>query len=182
MRRPPSPTNRRVLMAYSRIPPSSCAEETRKTFDHWGQGFVGVRLSGGRGTISNWWTLAQPWRWTVPRQSAPVSPPPIDDHMLAPGADESVVGDDVAGHPLVLEREELHREVDPLQLSTGDRQVAGLGRAPTEADRVELLQEPAGRQVGADVDARPEAHPPRPPSARDGGRGSRFSILKSGMP
>ena len=27
--------------------------------------------------ISSWWTDAAPWRWAVPRQSAPVSPPPM---------------------------------------------------------------------------------------------------------
>ena len=62
MTRPFSPRNRRVLIEYSRMPPSSWADETRKTLDHWGQGLAGARPSGGRGTISNWWTLLQPWR------------------------------------------------------------------------------------------------------------------------
>ena len=44
--------------------------------DHWGQGLSGARSSGGGGSSSNWWTEAQPSRWTLPRQSAPVSPPP----------------------------------------------------------------------------------------------------------
>ena len=47
--RPSSPRNRLVLIAYSRTPPSSWAEETRKTFDHCGQGFVGVAVVGRAG-------------------------------------------------------------------------------------------------------------------------------------
>ena len=36
-----------------RLPPSSWADETRKTLDHCGQGLDWSRLSGGLGTISN---------------------------------------------------------------------------------------------------------------------------------
>ena len=36
-----------------------------------------VRFSGGVGMISSWVTEAAPWRCEVPRQSAPVSPPPM---------------------------------------------------------------------------------------------------------
>ena len=57
----------------------------------------------------------------------------------------ALVGDRVAGHPLVLEREEVHREVDALELAAGDRQVARLGRAAAEADGVELGEELVGR-------------------------------------
>ena len=52
-RRPFSPWNRLVMIEYSRSPPSSWADETRKMFDHCGQGLFGARSSGGRGTISN---------------------------------------------------------------------------------------------------------------------------------
>ena len=38
---------------------------------------VGCRLSGGRGRISSWVKLLQPWRIDVPTQSVPVSPPPM---------------------------------------------------------------------------------------------------------
>ena len=47
--RPSSPRNRLVLIEYSRTPPSSWAEETRKTFDHWGQGLAGDRDVGRPG-------------------------------------------------------------------------------------------------------------------------------------
>ena len=43
---------------------------------HWGHGLEDGLLSGGSGSSSNWCTLLAPWRWAVPRQSAPVSPPP----------------------------------------------------------------------------------------------------------
>ena len=72
-----SPVNRWVETAYTRSPPSSWAPDTRKMFGHWGHGLSGARSSGGRGNSSNWWTDTAPWRWTVPRQSAPVSPPPM---------------------------------------------------------------------------------------------------------
>ena len=36
-----------------------------------------ARTSGGRGSSSNWWTDSAPCRCAVPRQSAPVSPPPM---------------------------------------------------------------------------------------------------------
>ena len=47
----------------------------------------------------------------------------------------------------------------PSQVAARDRQVAGLGRAAAEADGVELVQELLGRDVHADVDARPEDDP-----------------------
>ena len=42
----------------------------------FGHGMEGVLSFGGFGITSIWITLAQRCRWTVPRQSAPVSPPP----------------------------------------------------------------------------------------------------------
>ena len=148
-----------MLIAYSRIPPSSCAEETRKTFDHCGQGFVGVRLSGGRGTISNWWTLAQPWRWTVPRQSAPVSPPPMMMTCLPSARDEPVVGD--------------RRRRPPACSGAGgspSRSGCPRGRGRGSAGRGPASRRRRGRrrrtrpavarpEVDADVDARPEDTP-----------------------
>ena len=44
---------------------------------HTGQGCSAARSLGGSGMISSWCTEAAPWRWAVPRQSAPVSPPPM---------------------------------------------------------------------------------------------------------
>jgi len=42
-----------------------------------GQGWCAGRSSLGRGMISSWVTEAAPCRSAVPRQSAPVSPPPM---------------------------------------------------------------------------------------------------------
>ncbi len=44
----------------------------------FGPGIVGGALhAGGRGRISTWTRLRQPWRMEVPTQSVPVSPPPM---------------------------------------------------------------------------------------------------------
>ena len=55
-----------------------------------------------------------------------------DDHALALRRDEVGVGDRVAGDPLVLEREEVHREVDAVEVAAGDRQVARPAVAPPQ--------------------------------------------------
>jgi hypothetical protein len=72
-----SPVNLAVLSAQSRLPPSSCALSVRSCSGHSGQGVLGARSSGGMGMISNWWMDFACCRWQVPRQSAPVSPPPM---------------------------------------------------------------------------------------------------------
>ena len=82
--RPSSPEKWVVLTEYSRTPPSSCAEEMRKMLGQSGHGLLsGSRSSGGRGRISNCVTERAPWRWAVPRQSAPVSPPPMMTTFLS---------------------------------------------------------------------------------------------------
>ena len=69
----------------------------------------------------------QPWRFDVPVQSLPVSPPPMTITCL-PVA-RIWLGDLVSLVALVLLRQELHGEVDALELAAGNRQVAGCGRA-----------------------------------------------------
>ncbi len=44
---------------------------------HSGHGLSASRSLGGSAMISSWCTEAAPWRCAVPRQSAPVSPPPM---------------------------------------------------------------------------------------------------------
>ena len=56
----------------------------------------------------------------------------------------------VAEVALVLLRKEIHREMDPLQLASRDRQVTRLGRAHREHDRVVLR----AHLVGVDVQCR----------------------------
>ena len=46
-------------------------------FGQSGHGLFSMRVSGGRESSSSWCTDAAPWRCAVPRQSAPVSPPPM---------------------------------------------------------------------------------------------------------
>src|SRR6185437_1698917 len=72
-----SPMNLMLLMLQSRRPPSSCELSVRNCIGHSGHGVRGERSPVGLGMISNWCTLFAAWRWLVPRQSAPVSPPPM---------------------------------------------------------------------------------------------------------
>ena len=74
----------------------------------------GARASGGRGSSSSWCTLLAPCRWAVPRQSAPVSPPPMMMTCLSSRGDEPS-RDFVAFAAPVLQRQVLHREVDALR-------------------------------------------------------------------
>ena len=111
---------------------------------------------------------AAPWRVDVPRQSAPVSPPPMITTCLpsaviwlrrtrsSPSATRLACG------------QELHGLVDPAELAAGDRQVARLGGAHREHHRVVPLAQALAGQVAADVDAGPEhgalaAHLVQPP-------------------
>ena len=98
---------------------------------------VGGRAGvGRRGRISNWCTDTAPWRCAVPRQSAPVSPPPMITTRLPAAVIGGVV--EVALLHAVADGQVLHRLVDAAELATGDRQVAPRGRATGEHDRVEL--------------------------------------------
>ena len=78
-RTPPSslPRNSALVIEYRRSPPSSCADAVRMMTGHVGHGFASARASGGGGMISSCVTEVAPWRCAVPRQSAPVSPPPM---------------------------------------------------------------------------------------------------------
>ena len=57
----------------------------------------------------------------------------------------------VAEVALVLLRQEIHREMDPVELAARDRQVARLGRAHREHDRVVLRAHFIGVYVDADA-------------------------------
>ena len=113
-----------------------------------------VRFSGGVGMISSWVTDAAPCRCAVPRQSAPVSPPP----MITTCLPSAVIGRrvDVALLHVVGPRQVLHRLVDALGFAAGRGQVAPRGGPAREHDRVELAAELLGRDVRADVDRRLE--------------------------
>ena len=97
---------------------------------------------------------AAPCRVAVPRQSAPVSPPPMITTFLPAAVIWSVDGL-AQGGPVGL-RQVLHRLVQATQLAPGDRQVARLGGADGEHDGVVPVLQALGGQVLADVDAGPE--------------------------
>ena len=67
-------------------------------------GLSAARVSGGIGISSSWCTARAPWRCAVPRQSAPVSPPPMMTTSLVLRSDELVVRNLVAFAAAVLQR------------------------------------------------------------------------------
>src|SRR3546814_13972019 len=76
------PIARLVTTAQSRSQPSSCADEVRSFSGQSGQVSVLFSFAGGLGMISSWVTDAAPWRFEVPPQSDPVSPPPTTPTSL----------------------------------------------------------------------------------------------------
>ena len=80
-----------------------------------------------------------------------------DDDAL-PGCKELSV-DPIAGVHLVLLGQEVHGEVDALELAARHRQVARLGRAARQDYRIELPLQLLPRDVDAGVHGRPERHP-----------------------
>ena len=106
----------------------------------------------------------------------PRVPAADDDDVLAAGIDEGAVvlgGEDgllvggVGEEPLLVLRQELHREHDPVEVAPWDRQVVWHRRADRQHGGVEAGERVA--RVGADVDAAGEldalrlhqSHPPR---------------------
>ena len=94
-------------------------------------------------------------------------------------------GHDLAERGPVALRQELHRLVDAAELAAGDPELAGVGGADREDDRVEALGELRAGQRGAV--AGPISTPQRKtvPSrsiCRSRRSRNRFSILNSGMP
>ena len=109
---------------------------------------------------------AAPWRVDVPRQSAPVSPPPMITTCLPSAVTWSSTSWPEGGP--VGRRQELHRLEDPAELAPGRRQVARQGGAHGEHDRVVPVLELVGGEVLPHVHAGPEdralaAHLVEPP-------------------
>ena len=156
---PFSPVNFVVSTAKSRVTPSSWLDEVRSFSGHSGQVSGLFSCSGGCGMISKLVTDLAPWRIEVPMQSEPVSPPPMTTTCLSLariGGTESRSG--FAAVAAVLLRQEVHREMDAVQLAPGDRQIARLLGAAGERHRVIVLQQLFDRQVDADMDAVVEGH------------------------
>ncbi len=105
-----------------------------------------------------------------------------DDHALAGGQNLPAAGTASPSHALVLLRQEIHREMDALQLAAGHLQIARLLRAAGQQDGIELAPQIVHRHV-----ARRRARWSRnftPSAAICSMRRSMrcFSILKFGMP
>ena len=101
-------------------------DEVRIFIGQFGQVSALFSFSGGAGMISIWVTERAPWRFEVPMQSEPVSPPPMTTTCLPLGEDRLDVVQRLVGDAAVLLRQELHGEVDAVELAAGDRQVARL--------------------------------------------------------
>ena len=120
---------------------------------------------------------AAPWRIEVPMQSEPVSPPPITTTCLplaviVPlGAARSSL---VAGVALVLLRQEIHGEMDAVELAARHFEVARRLGAAGHHHRVEFLEQRGHRDVDADLDLGAEGDAFGLPSARCGGRSAIF--------
>ena len=128
----------------------------RSCSGHSGHGVCGARSSGGSGMISNWWTEAAFWRWQVPRQSAPVSPPPMITTRLPVAEHGRLAVDPVARAEPVLLRQKIHGEVDAVQLAAGNVQIARMLGAAGQQNGVELRAKVFHRDVAADVRVGPE--------------------------
>ncbi len=144
-----------------------------------GHGWCGGRVVGGFGMISSWVTERAPWRWAVPTQSAPVSPPPMTTTCLP-----SAVMGGVAKSPSWT------------RLASGRYSMAwvdaGEGGGPGwagpatrcasgEDDGVVVGAQLVGGEVHADVDAGAELGAFGAHLASRRSR-CRFSSLNSGMP
>ena len=127
-------------------------------FGHSGHGLPGARVSGGRGKqlelVDRRAALPVHRAEAVGAGVAPAD----DHHVLAPGVDEPVVGDVVTLAALVLQREELHREVDARELAAGNRKITGDACATGEDDRVVLALQLAHRHAAPDIRVGTEGH------------------------
>ena len=97
--------------------------------------------------ISKLVTDSAPWRIEVPMQSEPVSPPPITTTCLPVARIGSTLADGLAADAAVLLRQEIHGEMDALELAAGDRQVARLLGAAGQRHRV-VVRRAACRSAG----------------------------------
>ena len=174
-RRPCRPCRRRAWSApRSRArTPSSCDDEVRSFSGQSGQVSALFSCSGGCGMISSWVTEAAPWRFEVPMQSEPVSPPPITMTCL-PLAVSVPLGRGarlvVAGDALVLLGEEIHREVDAGELAARHFEVARPFGAAGQHHRVVVLEQRLDRERRRRPRRRCGTRRPRPPSAACAGR------------
>ena len=155
---PFAPENLVVSTAKSRSTPSSWLDEVRSLSGHSGQVSGLFSCSGGFGMISKLVTDSAPCRIEVPMQSEPVSPPPITTTCLPVARIGADVARRFAADAAVLLRQEIHREVDALEVAARDRQVARRFGAAGQRHRVVVLEQLLGRQIDADMRAVVEGH------------------------
>ena len=86
-------------------------------------------------------------------QSEPVSPPPITTTCLPLARIGGTSPSGFAADAAVLLRQEIHGEMDAVELAARDRQVARLLGAAGQRHRVVVLQQLFDRQVDADMGA-----------------------------
>ena len=105
--------------------------------------------------ISNWWTDAAPWRCTVPRQSAPVSPPPmITTRLPAALIGVADTGSSASTARLASGRNSMAWWM-PASVPARDGQLPGHGRPDRQDDGV----------VGGPISGGGDRRPRPPPTA-----------------
>ena len=168
--RPSSPENCWVITEKSRGTPSSWLDEVRYLSGQSGQVSPLSGWSGGRGRISSWVTDSAPWRLDVPIQSEPVSPPPMTTTCLPPATIGSTLPSGSSATAAILLRQELHGEVDAVEVAAGDGQVARLFGAGGEHDRVVTDDQLVDVELDADVNVAVEGYALRLHLLRPGAR------------
>ena len=116
-----------------------------------GQGLSAVRASGGWGRISSWWTEAHALAMHGAQAVGSRVPAADDDDVPALGVDERRIGDRVPLAAPILERQEVHGEVDPAKLAARHLEIARRARPSGEQDGVELPAQIGDRYLATDV-------------------------------
>ena len=109
-------------------------------------------FSGGRGMISSWVTDK---RALAVRRADAVGAGVAaadDDDVLAAGEDRHDVAERLVADAPVLLGQELHGEMDAVELAAGDRQVARLLGAAGERDGIVAVQKLGDVELDADMD------------------------------
>ncbi len=108
--------------------------------------------------ISNWCTDSGFCRWVVPRQSAPVSPPPMMTTCL-PVARRSELGiEPIALAAPVLLRQVFHGEMNAAEFAAWNLKVARMFGTACKNDRVEVMLQIFHGNILADMRAGNELH------------------------
>src|SRR5260370_470561 len=91
---------------------------------------------------------------SLPATSRMASRPPADnDDVLAFRRNEGLVAHDVAFATMILQRQKIHREMNPSKLAAGHRQIARDGRSGRYDDGIKVAFQFVGGDVATDVGA-----------------------------